>query len=104
MATASNFPSSTSAHGQPAADAPDAGAAGAAGVAGGIRGDWLVRVLGALSAGTAGPPLLTPRAFGRGGGVGDGPRQGAGTAVVGGGEVASPRGLLRGARPGWLGR
>jgi uncharacterized membrane protein len=99
MATASNFPSSTSAHGQPAADAPDAGAAG---VAGGIRGDWLVRVLGALSAGTAVPQLLTPGAFGRAIGIGDGPRQGAATAVVGVREVAAAVGLLRWPSPVWL--
>src|SRR5258706_6099526 len=99
MATASNFPSSTSAHGQPAADAPNAGAAG---VAGGLRADWLVRVLGALSAGTAVPQLLTPGAFRRAIGIGDGPRQGAATAVVGVREVAAAVGLLRWPSPVWL--
>jgi len=99
MATASNFPSSTSAPGQPAADAP---CAGAAGVAGGIRGDWLVRVLGALSAGTAVPQLLTPGAFCRAIGIGDGPRQGAATAVVGVREAAAAVGLLRWPSPVWL--
>src|SRR5258708_1371810 len=99
MATASNFPYRTSAAGRAAAGAPDAGAAG---VAGGIRGGWLVRVLGALSAGTAVPQLLTPGAFGRAIGIGDGPRQGAATAVVGVREVAAAVGLLRWPSPVWL--
>src|SRR5258708_11881185 len=98
MAAASNFQSSSSAHGQPAADAPDAGAAG---VAGGIRGDWLVRVLCALSAGTAVPQLLPPRALRPALGIGDGARPRAGTAVGRGGQGAAAGWPPRGARPGW---
>jgi uncharacterized membrane protein len=94
VATASNFPSSTSATGQPASD-PGAAARG-------VGGDWLVRVLGWASAGTAGPLLLRPGGFGRAIGVGDGPRQRAAAAAAGVRELAAAAGLLRRPSPLWL--
>ena len=94
MATASKFPASTSAPAQPT---------GAA--AGSVRStseDWLIRVLGWASAGTAVPLLLTPGGFGRAVGVGDGPGQRAAAAVAGVRELAAAAGLLRRPSPVWL--
>jgi uncharacterized membrane protein len=94
MATASEFPARTSLPAQPTA--------GPAGPAGRTNGDWLVRVLGWASAGTAVPLLLTPGGFGRAIGIGDGPGQRAAAAAAGVRELASAAGLLRWPSPVWL--
>ena len=94
MATAFNFPVRAWARAQPTVDA--------AGSAGGMGGDWLVRVLGWLSAGTAVPLLLTPGGFGMAIGVGDGPRQRAAVTTAGVRELAAAVGLLRWPSPVWL--
>src|SRR5262245_56268186 len=98
MATASRFPArfpaSTSAPAPPIADA--------AGSVRGTGGDWLIRVLGWASAGTAVPLLLTPGGFSRAIGVGDGPGQRAAAAVAGVRELTAAAGLLRRPSPLWL--
>jgi uncharacterized membrane protein len=94
MATYSNIPSSTSAPMQVATDAASS--------ATGRDGDWLVRVLGWASAGTAVPLLLRPGGFARSISVGDGPGQRAAATVAGVRELAVAAGLLRRPSPLWL--
>jgi uncharacterized membrane protein len=94
MATYSNIPSSTSAPMHVATDAASSARGG--------DGDWLVRVLGWASAGTAVPLLLTPRGFGSVIIAGDGPGQRTAVTVAGVRELAVAAGLLKRPSPLWL--